>query len=40
MLAGAKYRNDYDLYAATQHNYEWIIGKNPMAQSTMVGEGL
>ena len=39
MLAGAKYRNDYDLYAATQHNYEWIIGKNPMAQSTMVGEG-
>ena len=39
MLASAKYRNDYSLYAATQHNYEWIIGKNPMAQSTMVGEG-
>lgn len=39
MPGGAKYRNDYDLYAATQHNYEWIIGKNPMAQSTMVGEG-
>lgn len=39
MLASAKYRNDYDLYTQTQHNYEWIIGKNPMAQSTMVGEG-
>ncbi len=39
MLASAKYRNDYDLYKETQHNYEWIIGKNPMAQSTMLGEG-
>lgn len=39
MTSVASYCNDYDLYVASQHNYEWILGKNPMAQSTMVGEG-
>lgn len=32
-------RNNYDLYKASQHQFEWIVGKNPTCQSTMYGEG-
>jgi len=39
MSCAALIRNDYELYNASQDNYEWIVGKNPFAQSTMYGEG-
>lgn len=35
----AHIRNDYDLYTASQKQFEWIVGKNPTCQSTMYGEG-
>jgi len=39
MTCAAAVRNDYDLYVASQRQYEWIVGKNPMCQSTLYGEG-
>ena len=39
MNAAAGIRADYDLYAAAQDQYQFIVGKNPFGQSTMVGEG-
>ncbi len=39
MSSAALVRNDYALYTASQQQYEWIVGKNPMAQSTLYGEG-
>lgn len=39
MNAAARLRADYDLYAAAQDQYQFIVGKNPFGQSTMVGEG-
>lgn len=37
--SGALVRNDYESYTISQNQYEWIVGKNPFAQSTMYGEG-
>jgi hypothetical protein len=34
-----KLRNDYDIAEIAQRQMEWIIGRNPFAQSTMYGEG-
>jgi len=31
--------NNLDLYNLSQRQFEWIVGKNPMAQSTLYGEG-
>lgn len=31
--------NNLDLYNISQRQFEWIVGKNPMAQSTLYGEG-
>ncbi len=31
--------NNLDLYNVAQRQFEWIVGKNPMAQSTLYGEG-
>lgn len=39
MNAAAGLRADYDLYAAVQDQYQFIVGKNPFGQSTMTGEG-
>ena len=39
MSSAAVIRNDWDLYAASQQQYEWIVGKNPMCQSALYGEG-
>jgi hypothetical protein len=34
-----KIRDDYDIAEIAQRQMEWIIGRNPFAQSTMYGEG-
>ena len=31
--------NDLALYNLSQQQFQWVVGKNPMAQSTMYGEG-
>lgn len=35
----ARITNNLELYNTSQRQFEWIVGKNPMAQSTMYGEG-
>lgn len=35
----AKIRNDYEAAELAQRQLEWIVGKNPFAQSVMFGEG-
>ena len=35
----AHLRNDPDLISLSQHQLEWVIGRNPFSQSTMWGEG-
>ena len=39
MSTAAHVRNNYKLQDHALKQFEWIIGKNPMAQSTMYGEG-
>lgn len=39
MSSGALVRNDYELSNAVQEQFAWIVGKNPICQSTMYGEG-
>jgi len=36
---GAKLRNDPEAMRLSQHQLEWVIGRNPFSQSTMWGEG-
>lgn len=38
-LSVAKITNNYELAQIPQRQFEWTVGKNPMAQSTMYGEG-
>lgn len=35
----SKMTNNLELYNIAQSQFEWIVGKNPTAQSTMYGEG-
>jgi hypothetical protein len=37
--AAASITNNLELYDVSQNQFQWIVGKNPMAQSTMYGEG-
>lgn len=39
LLAAAHLRGDLDAVTLAQHQAEWIVGRNPFAQSTMYGEG-
>jgi len=39
LMAAAHLRRDPDAALLAQHQAEWIIGRNPFAQSAMVGEG-
>ena len=39
VAAGAKVRNHVGQYQLHQGQYEWIVGKNPFAQSVLYGEG-
>ena len=36
---GAHLRNDSEAIQLSQHQLEWVIGRNPFSQSTMWGEG-
>ena len=39
LAVAAKLRNDFECERIAIHQLEWILGKNPFAQSTMYGEG-
>lgn len=39
VAAGASLRSSQALYRLHQQQYEWIVGKNPFAQSVLYGEG-
>jgi hypothetical protein len=39
LISAAHLRGDPELVTMAQHQAEWIVGRNPFAQSTMYGEG-
>ncbi len=39
LLSAAHLRNDFESAEISQHQLEWILGRNPFSESTMYGEG-